>query len=243
MATLPRSKPVVGLSWGNFLDWLAGEWTPGKHMALIGPTGEGKTSAAIGMLDLRKWVLALDAKGMDDTLSASGYERIHSWPPSSRHRDMIAEGYPLRLIVGGPARTEEETGKLAQALRDAVEGVRAEGGWCLFCDEFQLLADRRMSGVTSEIEKLLISARTRGTSVVTAFQAPAWVPKASTRQASIVCAWGTRDIDMVKNIAQSMGRDWHELHSMVRELPEFHFLAIPKQFRDPVVLTHPPRVG
>ena len=98
-------------------------------------------------------------------------------------------------------------------------------------------------GVTTQVEQLLISARTRGTSVVTAYQAPAWVPRAATRQASFVIMWGTRDEDSVKTVAQSMGRPWRELQEMVRALPEFHVLVIPKRFREPVLLTNPPRVG
>jgi hypothetical protein len=121
--------------------------------------------------------------------------------------------------------------------------VRGEGRWTLYVDEFQLLSDRRMMGVTTQIEQLLIAARTRGTSVMTAYQAPAWVPRAATRQATWVIMWGTHDEDSVKTIAQSMGRPWRELQAMAQQLPEYHVLAIPKRFREPMILTHPPRVG
>ena len=127
-------------------------------------------------------------------------------------------------------------------MRDAVEGVRAEGGWTIYADEFQLLADRRMYGLDKEIERLLISARTRGTSVMTAFQAPAWVPKAGTRQASYVVLWPTRDRVMIKTVAEAMGRPWHELAAAVDELPPFHVLVIPKKIRDPMVITHAPKL-
>lgn len=98
-------------------------------------------------------------------------------------------------------------------------------------------------GVANQIEELLVSARTRGTSVMTAFQAPAWVPRAATRQASFCILWGTRDRGMIKTVAESMGRDWRELEAMVDELPEFHALSIPKRVREPLVLTHPPKVS
>lgn len=236
-------KGVVALAWPHWLDHMRENWEPGQHIAMIGPTGEGKTTLAVGLLELRRWVVALDPKGMDDTLSASGYERIRHWPPPGRVRDRIAEGYPARLIVGGPARTDAEIRELNATLSDAVDGVRQEGGWTLYCDEFQVLSDRRMMGVTTKIEQLLISARTRGTSVMTAFQAPAWVPRAATRQATHTVMWGTHDEDSVKTVAQAMGRPWRDLQAQVQELPEYHVLVIPKRFRDPLVLTHPPRVG
>jgi hypothetical protein len=218
-------------------------WAPGQHMALIGPTGEGKTTLAIGLLELRRYVLMLDAKGFDDTLSASGYGRILSWPPTHRQRDDIANGHPARLIVGGHARTDAEVAELGRVLEDTVKGVREEGRWTLYIDEFQLLADRRMMGVTNQVEQLLIAARTRGTSVVNAFQAPSWVPRAATRQATWCICWATHDEDNLKTIAQSMGRSWRDLQAQMRELPEYHVLAIPRRHRDPLILTHPPKVG
>ena len=238
-----KDKAVSALSWRNFQAHMRENWEPGQHVALIGPTGEGKSTFAIGLLELRRWVVALDPKGEDDTLTASGYRRLKEWPPPGRVRDQIAEGYPARLIIGGPSRSDAETAQLGQLMQQAVEGVRTEGGWTLYVDEFQLLSDRRMMGVTTQVEQLLISARTRGTSVVTAFQAPAWVPRAATRQATWTVMWGTHDEDSCKTIAQAMGRPWRDLQAMVREIPEYHVLAIPKRFREPMILTHPPRVG
>jgi len=238
-----KGKSVTALSWRNFQAHMREHWEAGQHIALIGPTGEGKSTFAIGLLELRRWVIALDPKGQDDTLTASGYRRLTEWPPPGRVRDQIAEGYPARLIIGGPSRTDQETAKLGALMQKAVEGVRSEGGWTLYVDEFQLLADRRMMGVTTQVEQLLISARTRGTSVVTAYQAPAWVPRAATRQATYTVMWGTHDEDSVKTVAAAMGRAWRDLQAMIREVPEYHVLVIPKRFRQPMILTHPPRVG
>lgn len=242
-ASFRREPAPVALSWSHFLDQMRQDWAPGQHVAMIGPTGEGKTTLAIGLLELRKWVCALDPKGMDDTLSASGYERIRKWPPPGRIRDRIAEGYPARLLIGGPARTDDETRQLEETLTAAVQGVREEGGWTLYIDEFQVLSDRRMMGVTTQIEQLLITARTRGTSVVSSFQAPAWVPRAATRQASWCVMWSTAAEDSVKTIAEAFGRQWSHLKAQADLLPEFHVLVIPKRHREPLIVTHPPKVG
>lgn len=192
---------VVAVPWEMFLAWFKDVWKPGQHVGLIGPTGEGKTTFAVGILGLRKWVLALDPKGEDSTLEASGFLRILDWPPPSQVRDAIAEGKAARLIVGGSLRTDRDQKRLVDLMQACVKGVRAEGGWSLYADEFQLLADRRMYNLGTEVEKMLIAARSRGTSVICSFQAPAWVPKAATRQATYCVLWPTRDEDMVKVVA------------------------------------------
>src|SRR5258708_36666052 len=71
---------VVGVSWEVFLEYFADVWEPGQHIALVGPTGEGKTTFAVGILKARKWVMALDPKGEDDTLTASGFIRVTRLP-------------------------------------------------------------------------------------------------------------------------------------------------------------------
>lgn len=234
---------MEAVEWDTFTRRFARQWEPGQHVALVGPTGEGKSTFAVGILKLRKYVIALDPKGHDDTLAASGFERITAWPLTSRHRDMIAEGKPCRLIAGGSVRTDADRARLVGLMREVVGGIRAEGRWTCYADEFQLLADRRMYGLDKEIEAMLVSARSSGTSVVTSFQAPAWVPKAATRQATWCVLWPTRDRQMIKNVAESMGREWKQVQYAVDELPPYHTLVLSKRVHDPMLLTHAPRVS
>lgn len=234
---------VISVRWDIFLRWLEAVWEPGQHFALCGPTGEGKTTFAVGILSLRKWIMALDAKGEDETLMASGYERIMKFPLPRRVRNAVAEGLPARLIIGGPTSSDREERYLRGLLAQAVSMVRHQGGWTLYADEFQILADLRMFGLGKPIEQGLVSARAKGTSIVTSFQAPAWVPKAAIRQASFVALWPTRDRAMIKSIAEGMGRDWHELEAVVDALPPFHPVVIPKKLQHPLVITHPPKVN
>jgi hypothetical protein len=234
---------VIAVEWSTFIRWFKDEWAPGQHIALIGPTGEGKSTFAVGILQLRKWVLALDPKGEDETLAASGFQRITAWPPENKIRDDIAEGRPARLIVGGSIRTDEDKKRLVALMHKTIAGVRAEGRWTVYADEFQLLADRRMYGLDKPVEEMLVAARSKGVSVVTSFQAPAWVPKAATRQATFCVLWPTRDLNMIKAVAESMGRQWQEIVAAVRELPSYHVLVIPKRVHAPMVITKAPRIN
>ena len=240
----PTAPPmIVGVPWGTFLAWLKDAWAPGTHLAIVGPTGEGKTTFVVGILGLRKWVIALDPKGEDETLAASGFTRITKLPLSARVRDDIASGIPARFIIGGPSRTAAEQAHLRDLMRQGLAMVREQGGWTLYVDEFQIIADMRMFGLGKQVEELLISARRNRTSVITSFQAPAWVPRAATRQAWGTLLLPTRDINMIKAVAESMGRPWQELAAAVNQLPQYHGLFIPKSIHSPMLLVNPPEVG
>jgi hypothetical protein len=237
---------------------LPAPWKPGGHWALIGPTGEGKSTFAVGLLEGRKWVLSLDPKGEDETLESSGYQRVTTmppphdrlaWAPGKKPRegtdewiwDRVEKNLPVGLIAGFEAMTDEEDIALHQLMKDTVTWCRRTRGWTLYVDEFELLSSQRMFRLGPDIERMLITARRAGTSVVTSFQAAAWVSKHATRQASFTSLWPTRDRDMIENVAKAMGRDWRKIALAVDELPPYHTLTIPKQIRMPMLVTSAPK--
>lgn len=244
---------VEAQHWPDFLEWMRDNWRPGAHLANIGPTGEGKTTTAVGLLSIRDYVMALDPKGEDRTLSASGFTRVRSLPPGGglpltpewwRERwyrwtsadgrawegiwQSVDEGRPARVIVGGSARSTSEVQALRQLMSDAVQFTRFSRNWTLYVDEFEVAASQLMYGLGAPISQMLNTAREAGISVVTSFQAPSWVPKHATRQAWGAIVYSTGSRRMIQNIAEDMGRDWHELAEAIDELPKFYGLFIPR---------------
>jgi hypothetical protein len=258
--TLTRGDPlVIGMPWDAFLSHMSAHWHPGQHIAMIGPTGEGKSTFAGGLLSLRKYVLALDPKGEDETLSATGFERVFKVPteitfservmrtPHARQWDAIhqriAEGGDARLIVGASTRTSAEDARNQALMREAITYCRQATGWTLYVDEYELLSSQRMYNLGPPIERMLNTARTLGTSVVTSYQAPAWVSHHSSRQARFMVTWATGDRDMIKKMANSMGRDWRQVAAAIDELPRFHALVIPRgRNGGPLIVTSAPRL-
>jgi hypothetical protein len=251
-----RADPLVWLTWEQFLAYMGDCWAPGMHIANVGPTGEGKTTVNVGLLETRDYVLALDPKGEDETLEASGWTRVRHLPgdrmrPGSDDRRAwnkiwqdIAEGRPARVIVGGASDSSEADTALLDLLRRAIAFARYSGGWTLYADEFELLSSQRQGNLGRDIERMLISARRAKTSVVTSYQAPAWVSKHAARQARFAIQYATGSRRMIQALAEDMGRDWSELAEAVDELDPFYVIVIPRgKNGGPLILTTAPRVN
>lgn len=235
---------VEGLEWDEFLEWFGPEFKPGQHMAIIAPTGSGKTTFLCGVLGLRRYVLAFDPKGGDETLAATGYPRLPSWPPPRKVYRDIANGKPARFRVGPMVETREDLPRLKAVHKAALGGVFDQKGWTVAIDEFQIMAHPRMMNLGTEAETLLISARSKKISVITLFQAPRWVPRAAADQADWVAVALTRDIDVVNRLAEMLGRPKAEVRGAVAGLGrrEFSWLVAGKNPRSPLVVTIPDEV-
>jgi energy-coupling factor transporter ATP-binding protein EcfA2 len=259
LTEIDDGRQVVGLPWERFLEFMRDAWEPGQHLALIGPTGEGKSTFAGGLLNLRNWVLALDPKGEDETLSATGFTRVARLPNELTMEDRmmrraaarqwdaihqaIAEGKPARVIVGQQSRTIEQDIRNQTLMSSALSYAREAGGWTVYVDEFELLSSQRMFRQGPMVERMLISARSAGTSVVTSYQAQAWVSKHATRQARMAVVWQTGSRQMIKAIAEDMGRDWRELGMAIDELPRWHVLVVPRGPKGgPFICTSAPKL-
>lgn len=242
---------------GGFLVSLPPPWQPGQHVALIGKTREGKTNFVVWLLgELRHYVLALDPKGEDESLSASGWTRVATVPGGSVRPPWMSqqwrlwqqierdktEGRPVRLIAGISSRTAAGDVANRQLMRDAIEYARETGGWSLYVDEHQILSDRRMFGLGEDIARQAISAARDKMSVITSMQYLAWVEKAATRQATIVALCRTRNTELIKLAAEQVGQDWRVIKAALDELPKFWWLVITDELRAPMLMVRPPRV-
>lgn len=233
---------VEGVEWEDFVAWFPTVWEQGEHVALIGPTGEGKTTVAAQLMLMRKYVLALDPKGGDSTLSIlekRGFQRITSWPPPRSVRDDIEEGNPARLIVGHRIDSHDGFPKLAALFKKTLAGAFSDRGWTVYVDELQIVSDRSMMNLMKTVELNLIAARDRAVSMVTSYQRPANVPRTASDQATWLIIFYTRDRDTVDRIAEMMGRPKDEVRGAISALQRHCVLIVNRSPRMPMLVTQP----
>jgi hypothetical protein len=235
---------VTLLPWEQFLAWWTKAWQPGEHLYIAGQTGSGKTTTGIRLIEHRPYVVALDAKGMDSSLSASGWPRINTWLPRAVKED-IKDHRPVRIIVGGENNNDKQFEGLAALLRKSIKGIWAMGNWTLFADEGQILADTRYVGGGADIEKLLIAARDRHVSVVFSTQRPGVGLRAPTaiaaqQQATWLIVTRTRDTRVHIRLGELAGRPAKEMGQLIQHLPKFTWAVFGLDPYEPIRLVTPP---
>lgn len=231
---------IQAKSWDKFLDDFKTEWKPGQHIAIIAPTGQGKTTVLVSLLDqCRKFVLGFDPKGGDDTLAKTGFPRLAHWPPPSKAYDKMARGEPVKFLVGPKIAKLADRPILAAVQAAALEGAFDDRGWTVAIDELQIAADKM--GQADAIDNLLISARTRKVSVVSLFQRPANVPRSAYEMSSWIFLGLTLDVDTINRLAEIVGRPKYEIRGAVNGLArvDYSWLILPNNPRRPMVLTLP----
>src|SRR6185437_5983146 len=96
-----RTNEAMNIIEMSRAEWLAAfraRWRQGEHVALIGPTGSGKTGLASDLLAIRAYVVALAVKRHDDTLGMfQGYKILKKWPPEYGQKHVILWVKPQSL--------------------------------------------------------------------------------------------------------------------------------------------------
>lgn len=165
---------------------------------MIGPTGSGKTHAALVLASLSRHTLVVATKRRDPLLRElleSGYLRAQDLG-----RDVLWAGNePIpahKRIIFWPAPPEKLNAKArvaaqARAIRTALDWADRTGGWTVVIDELMWVS--RNLGLERELESLYFQARTQGVSVVGAAQRPRQVPLLALNQSTYLLLWHTSD--------------------------------------------------
>jgi energy-coupling factor transporter ATP-binding protein EcfA2 len=184
LARIAREAPRV--AWDEFLEGVL-HWKSGEHFALIGPTGQGKTTMLLNLLQLHPYVTLFATKPEDDSLTRlvqAGYVRFQRW------KSVDADEYPRRILWPN-ARKLGAIVQQREVFHEAFEKIYLEGGWTVVIDETWYVTNILKLGL--DIKLFLLQARALGISLVCATQRPASVAVEVYDQSTHLMFWRDND--------------------------------------------------
>lgn len=183
------------------------DWQRGEHVALIGPTGQGKTTMMRHILPRHPFVTILATKPADRTLAPfvrDGYRRMEAWMSTD------ARILPRRILWPDASRLDSMPHQ-SRVLRDAFDRMYRERAWTIALDETWFVTNKLK--LRSEIETVLTQGRSIDLSVVNATQRPAWIPTAVYDQSTHLFFWRNNDgraqsrLGEINNVNSTLVRD------------------------------------
>jgi hypothetical protein len=201
------------------LSYFQSAWKQGEHVAIVAPTGGGKSTLESRILPVRQYVVVLVTKVHDTTLSHDfpQFQRIEKWPPKLS-QDKV-------LLWPKPGKTIRETVlKQRDVFKHALDSIFQDRNWCVNFDEQHYMVKKL--GLGPENEMFLHQGRSSGLSVVNGTQRPAWVPVVTYSSATHAFIWNTGVVEDLRRLANLGGVNARELAHNIQQLSKHEFIYV-----------------
>ena len=216
------SLPVT--QWDSFYAYFSKAWRQGEHVSYIGPTGSGKTTLALAILPIRRYVVALATKPADKTMDAlvrSGWRKTDEWPPRRR---LTSAGERIVLWPKITDLSAATRGNQLMQIRRCLEDCYGQGGWTIFADELFYLG--KQLGLNALLEAYWTQGRSIGLTLVGGTQRPAHVPLMAYDQATHLFFYRDNDEANLRRIGSLGGLNSRAIRDTVAVLPKHHALYL-----------------
>jgi len=214
------AKVAPRIPWDQFVSEVY-RWLPGEHVALIGPTGQGKTTMLMNLLPLHPFVVVFATKPRDETMDAliasDGYVRLDEW------RSLDPEQYPKR-VVWPDASQLDSVKEQRIVFHDAFGRVYREGHWTLAVDETWYIANTLKLG--GDLKLILMQARSMKICLVVASQRPAMIPLEIYDQSTHLFFWRDNDETNLRRLSGISWRSANLVRSIIANLEEHQVLYV-----------------
>lgn len=211
-------EPIPRVAWADLREYVRRFWRPGEHVAIVAPTGGGKTFLATrGLLPVApntRDVAILDPTD-DPGLDAFGraVRRLR------RLREVEGDEPDWRRLEGASIGDDER-----ERFGEALGRVYADGKWTVYVDELRILSDSAYLGLPKTLERLWLFGRKRGLTLVAATQAPRYVPSAFYEQSKWHYIFGVKDRRAIDRLGEIQG-DVDRIRAHVPLLEPHSFLV------------------
>jgi hypothetical protein len=219
---------IPTVPWQTCLDLMT--WEQGEHAAVIGPTGQGKTTLALALLHERKYVTVFATKPQDETLERfakeHAYSRHSSWPYhlGTEPSRLPWKKHSPRRILWPDARRLDSAEHQQKEFRTAMADIYTQGGWALYFDELWVMTNTLR--LAPETKTFLMQGRSLGISTIIASQRPAFIPTEVYDQSTHLFFCRDNDENNLKRISGIGYLSARQIRDTIPQLKRHQFLYI-----------------
>jgi len=172
-----RLAPRV--QWDEWYEWFKKDWKQGQHLAIIAPTDTGKTTLALWLLPIMKFIVVFATKPRDRTLDklldvhsklshiVGNFKLFREWKKGNPKKT------PKRLLWPD-AKQLYAAGKQQEVFQEALQHIYRDGGWAVYLDELWFMAS--VLRLEHEVRIFLQQARSNFITLIVSSQRPSRIP-------------------------------------------------------------------